>query len=108
MVRDKAAAIVRLMWAMEEYATKTLISVCTRHSNAIRDPPRNLTPCVTSSTKEQFIKTEKRHNPSPPSFSKMAAKIMDPVTGASTCALGNQRCTKYMGSLTRNAADSDT
>lgn len=29
---------------------------------------------------------------------------MDPATGASTCALGNQRCTENIGSFTRKAA----
>ena len=44
-----------------------------------------------------------RISPYPPSFSKMAAKIMDPSMGASTCALGNHRCKVNMGSLARNA-----
>jgi hypothetical protein len=29
---------------------------------------------------------------------------MDPETGASTCALGSHRCTKYIGNFTRKAA----
>jgi len=32
----------------------------------------------------------------------MAAKIIDPVTMDSTCALGSQRCTKYKGSFLMN------
>lgn len=43
-----------------------------------------------------------RSNPYPPSFSKIAAKIIDPAIGASTCALGSHRCTKNMGSFTKN------
>lgn len=43
-----------------------------------------------------------RSKPYPPSFSRIAAKIIDPAIGASTCALGSHRCTKNMGSFTRN------
>jgi len=32
-----------------------------------------------------------RINPYPPSFSKIAARIIDPATGASTWAFGNHR-----------------
>jgi hypothetical protein len=43
-----------------------------------------------------------RNKPYPPSFNKIAAKIIDPATGASTCAFGNHRCTVYIGSFTMN------
>lgn len=33
----------------------------------------------------------------------MAAKIMDPATGASTCALGSHRCRENIGTFTRKA-----
>lgn len=33
----------------------------------------------------------------------MAARTIDPATGASTWALGSQRCTVNIGSLTKNA-----
>lgn len=39
----------------------------------------------------------------PPSFSKIAAKTIDPTTGASTCALGSHEWTPYSGILMRNA-----
>lgn len=32
-----------------------------------------------------------RINPYPPNFRRIAAKIIEPATGASTCALGSQR-----------------
>lgn len=41
--------------------------------------------------------------PYPPSLSKMAARIIDPAIGASTCALGSHRWTPYNGILIRNA-----
>lgn len=44
-----------------------------------------------------------RINPYPPSFSKMAARIIDPSRGASTWALGNHRWVKYIGIFTKNA-----
>lgn len=40
--------------------------------------------------------------PYPPSFKRMAASTMDPAIGASTWALGSQRCIVNMGSLTKN------
>lgn len=33
----------------------------------------------------------------------MAARTIDPATGASTWAFGSQRCTPYSGILTKNA-----
>jgi hypothetical protein len=45
----------------------------------------------------------RRRRPYPPSFSKIPAKIIEPETGASTCALGSHKCTKYMGNFTINA-----
>lgn len=41
--------------------------------------------------------------PNPPSFSRMAAKIIDPAIGASTWAFGSHRCTPYNGILIINA-----
>jgi len=43
-----------------------------------------------------------RISPYPPSFSRIAARIIDPAIGASTCALGNHRWVENIGSLTRN------
>lgn len=48
-------------------------------------------------------KIEIRIIPYPPSFKRMAAKIIDPATGASTCAFGNQRWAPYSGILIINA-----
>ncbi len=41
--------------------------------------------------------------PYPPSFSKIAARTMDPAIGASTWALGSHRWKPYNGILTMNA-----
>lgn len=48
-------------------------------------------------------KTINRISPYPPSLRRMAAKIIEPATGASTWAFGNQRWTKNKGSFTRKA-----
>lgn len=40
--------------------------------------------------------------PYPPSFRRIAAKIIDPAIGASTWALGSHKCTINIGSFTRN------
>ena len=38
-----------------------------------------------------------RSNPYPPSFRRIAARIIDPAMGASTCALGSHRWNPYIG-----------
>lgn len=42
--------------------------------------------------------------PYPPNFNKIAAKTIDPITGASTWALGNHKCPKKIGNLIKKAA----
>jgi len=44
-----------------------------------------------------------RINPYPPSFNKIAARIIDPSNGASTWALGNHKCIKNIGILAKKA-----
>lgn len=44
-----------------------------------------------------------RMRPYPPSFSRIAARIMEPAIGASTWALGSHRWKRNRGSLTRKA-----
>lgn len=41
--------------------------------------------------------------PYPPNFNKTPAKIIDPATGASTCALGSHIWKKKIGNLIKNA-----
>lgn len=45
-----------------------------------------------------------REIPYPPNFRRMAARIIDPAIGASTCALGSHRWTENIGSFTKNPA----
>lgn len=42
--------------------------------------------------------------PYPPNFKRTAAKIIDPSSGASTWALGNHKCIKYIGIFAKNAS----
>lgn len=59
---------------------------------------------INKSTKNlEQIKGIIRIIPNPPNFNKMAAKIIEPITGASTWALGNHKCPKKIGNFTINA-----
>lgn len=42
--------------------------------------------------------------PYPPNLRRTAARIIEPSKGASTWALGSQRCVIYMGILTKKAS----
>jgi hypothetical protein len=44
-----------------------------------------------------------RQIPYPPNFKSTPAKIIEPATGASTCALGSHKCTENIGNLIKNA-----
>jgi hypothetical protein len=44
-----------------------------------------------------------RINPYPPSFKSTPAKIIEPLTGASTWALGSHKWTMYIGIFTKKA-----
>ena len=41
--------------------------------------------------------------PYPPSFSRRAARSIEPAIGASTWALGSHKCSPYRGALTMKA-----
>lgn len=45
-----------------------------------------------------------RMMPYPPSFSKIAARTIEPAIGASTCAFGSHRCRPYRGIFTIKAS----
>lgn len=50
-----------------------------------------------------FIPLATRIIPYPPNFRRIAARIIEPATGASTWALGSHKCTRYKGSFTEKA-----
>jgi len=49
-----------------------------------------------------------RKIPYPPIFSSTPESTIDPETGASTWALGSQRCSPKMGSFTKNTINMNT
>lgn len=68
-------------------------------------PPTNATD-ITGAAKNLFIYLNTvivRTKPYPPNLRRIAARIIEPATGASTCAFGNHRCTINIGNLTRKA-----
>lgn len=54
-------------------------------------------------SKGNFINCVARISPNPPSFRRIAARIMEPATGASTWALGSHKWVRNSGSFTKNA-----
>jgi hypothetical protein len=66
-------------------------------------PPIRLKNCIAGLRLEFRVKGIIRITPYPPSFNRMAAKIIDPNTGASTWALGSHKCSEYIGSLAMKA-----
>lgn len=56
---------------------------------------------------DNFLKSENfvaiRKRPYLPNFNKMPARIIEPATGASTCAFGSHRWVRYIGVFTKKA-----
>lgn len=87
------------MCLTEDRAIKDLISTWRKHMiAAITAPIRHtaIKPVFTRSVKNIM----NRIAPNPPNFNIIAAKIIDPSTGAWTWALGNHKWKEKMGSLT--------
>lgn len=90
------AVSVILMWATDEYAISALKSVCRAVRRVVMAAPQDVIAniagvigCI-SRGKEDNI----RKSPYTPSFSRSAAKIIDPAVGASTWAFGSHKCTE--------------
>lgn len=98
-------ATIKPMCPIDEYAIIDFISDCRRQINDVITPPTiaidmmGLTNILFIYLKIMTI----RVSPYPPSFSKIAARIIDPATGASTWALGSHKWTENNGSFTKNA-----
>lgn len=60
------------------------------------------------SHKKGVIAGKIRISPHPPNFNKSPAKIMEPKVGASTWAIGNQKCKPYTGNLTAKESTNQT
>lgn len=89
----------------EEYAIKDFISVCRRQIILVIIAPHRETLINIGLTRLLIEKNieDIRSRPYLPSFKRTAARIMDPATGASTCALGNHKWVIYIGIFTINA-----
>jgi len=80
------------------------MSITLRQKAAIRLVLQVLRPRITQ--KKEVLKHPQLNKLSPkvPILSKIAAKIIDPNTGASTWALGNHIWVRYIGVLTKKAS----
>jgi len=103
VLMEKNPTIINAICTTDEYAITTFMSlVITQIIPKIILPAKE---AVTSNLNILLasIKKDSRTIPYPPSFNKIPAKIIDPDTGASTCALGSQRWTPNIGNLIKNA-----
>lgn len=82
----RAPAINRPMWPTDEYAISAFKSVCRRHIRDVLIAPHKAIEIINEGIRElvggkcRII----RSNPYPPSFRRIAARIIDPAIGAST------------------------
>jgi len=101
--RDITPLITRAIWTTEEYAITTFMSLWIRQIKPNTPPPNTDSPKKILGITLEVSKGLIRIIPYPPSFNNTPAKTIDPMTGASTCALGNHKCTEYIGNLTKKA-----
>lgn len=87
------ATITSAMWLTEEYAMSDFRSVWRRQIELVMIMPHNDSIINGYDMKSVigFRSSEIRNMPYPPSFSRIAARTMEPAMGASTWALGSQR-----------------
>lgn len=100
---DKRLTIIIAMCTTEEYAIITFISLNVKHATLRIIPPNRPTTIMRAIILYTAIKAMTRIIPYPPSFNNTPAKIIEPETGASTCAFGNHWWNKNIGNLTKNA-----
>lgn len=102
---ERAPAISSPIWPIDEYAISAFRSVCRKQIIDEMIAPHRAILIIKEGRVElggvNIVDIWSR--PYPPNFNKIAAKIMEPATGASTCALGSHKCVKNSGSLTINA-----
>jgi len=103
LVRLKAPIITSAIWTTEEYAITTFISLWTRQKILKIPPPINVNENIWHITTLTPVILTRRKIPYPPNFKRTPARIIEPDTGASTCALGSQRWTIYIGNFTKKA-----
>lgn len=100
--RDSILIIIIPICLTEEYATNILKSFWRIQFNLIIATPMILMEYSKNSLLINFIFSTKKDliKPNLPNFKRIPAKIIDPETGASTWAFGNQMCNKKIGIFT--------
>lgn len=98
-------AKTRAMCPTEEYAIKDFRSGCRTQIKLVIIPPQRVREIIVNFRDACGgpIMDRIRIIPYPPSFKRIAAKIIDPATGASTWAFGSHKWVKNIGSFTINA-----
>lgn len=93
------------MWLTEEYAISDLRSVWRRQIELVMIMPHSdsIMKGYAMNSVSGFRNIVTRSIPYPPSFSRIAARTMDPAMGASTWAFGSQRWRPYSGIFTIKA-----
>lgn len=91
---DMTAAVNNPMWPIDEYAMRAFRSVWRMQIALVTQAPtRHRDISIGARVELRCGKSElSRMRPYLPSFSRMAARIMEPASGASTCAFGSHRC----------------
>lgn len=99
-------ATISPMWPTDEYAISDFISVCRKQIKLEIKAPNKASKVTSLQEIATWLgnKVVARISPYPPNFRRMAAKIIEPATGASTWALGSHKWTEQIGSFTINAA----
>jgi len=91
------------MWITEEKAISFFESTVWQQIREIQTNPKDDTLKIKTEIFQEFIKILYTNTPQPPNFNKIAAKNIEPTTGASTCALGSHIWAPDIGSLMRKA-----
>lgn len=99
---ERKTKITKHMCDTEVYAINFFISFSNIQIILIIAPPKILNIFNSKTKLSALIKYIKRKIPNPANLSKMAAKTMEPLTGASTWARGSQVWKKNIGNFTKN------
>lgn len=93
------------MWLTEEYAIRDFRSVWRKQINLVMQAPTREILIIKGAILEFIFRKleDSRSIPYPPNFRRIPARIIDPATGASTCALGSHKWVRNRGVLTKNA-----
>ena len=91
------------MWITEENAIRILVSITWQQIKEIQVIPTKETLTTNVLINHEFIRFSYKINPHPPNFNKMAARNIEPTTGASTWALGSHIWSPAMGNFVKNA-----